>query len=118
MLRAPPVRQQANGHAVDSIGRRIRPRPKLDVMITLPEAVHRFAAAAAKRRRGEFGGEEMSVEVLCTQIVGGVITRGSIDAALAAWHDYVIGGRCGGVYRIAADPDESDEGSTGIELVD
>jgi hypothetical protein len=112
----PPCLQNGNGHSGGV------PIPlKYEVTIKLPEAVHKLAVAAAKRRRSDgFGGQlqQMTVESLCAQIVVGVLCRGSITAALRAFGDYSVDGRCGGNYRIAADPNEPDESSTGIELAD
>ena len=108
VLRAPPVRQQANGHAGGVHG-----PLKYEVTIKLSKAVHQLAAAAAKRRHAEYGGQ-MTIETLCSEIVIGVICRGSITGTLRAFGDYAGDGRCGGNYGIAAPLENADEESAEV----
>ena len=108
-----PVRQQQAPSANGNSGFHTRGRPKFDVTITLGEAVYKLATAAAKRRVQRHGvGQTMTVETLCAEIVGGVLTRGSVHGALRVWGDYQVDGRCGGDFKIATPLDEMDEQSS------
>ncbi len=58
--------------------------PRGEVIVMFPSTVMGYLEAAARRRA-------MAADELVMEIVGGVLTRGSIDKALEGWADY----RCG-----------------------
>jgi len=70
------------------------PRPKHTIQIQLLDPVFKLMTAAAKRRSDSR--VSMSVDTLCAQIVGGVVTRLSIDRTLAAWEDFLTATRATG----------------------
>jgi hypothetical protein len=72
-----------------------QPRTKVSRTITLPSVVDRLLVAAAARRRAsgltarhDEAQRMMTAEELASQIIGGVITRLSIDKAVSAWGAY------------------------------
>jgi hypothetical protein len=72
-----------------------KPRPKYKLEVEVPEAIYKLLTAAAGRRkmsvintRDPGAGKPMTVPGLALQIIGGVVTRGSVDRALAGWGEY------------------------------
>ncbi len=64
--------------------RRSAKGPRGEVRVLFPAAVLEYLEGAARRR-------SMTADELAMEIVGGVLTRGSVDKALRQWADY----RCG-----------------------
>jgi hypothetical protein len=56
------------------------------IVIELPERLHKLLRSAADRRH-------LSVDATAMQIVGGVVAKGSVDAALNRWGDYTTSTR-------------------------
>src|SRR5215472_11094938 len=61
-------------------------------VIVLPESLFKLLRSAADRRH-------MTVDQLASEVVGGTIAKGSIDAALARWGDYCTSSRTIGPWK-------------------
>jgi hypothetical protein len=56
--------------------------PHVELLIgRLPEPIHKLLAAAAERRH-------MSAGDLAARLIGGTVTRGSVDKTLSRWASY------------------------------
>jgi hypothetical protein len=66
---------------------RLRKAHAAPLSLELPETTMKLLCAAAARRR-------MTPEALASEIVGGTVTRGSIEKALTLWRDFLLDTRC------------------------
>ena len=81
---------------------------KQKLTIELSQPVYKLLTAAAARRtgnmssHGESGKQPMTAEVLCMQLIAGILTRGSIDRALSHYGEYATDIRALGYARATA----------------
>jgi hypothetical protein len=83
LLRVEPLHRTARHRPQSSTSApTIRARPTYPLTIPkIPEAVYRLLESAAARR-------QMSPAELAAQIIGGTVTRGSVDKTTARWQRY------------------------------